>query len=128
MPIRELKQALEENANNENANYFLGSLLVQENRYDEGVPYLERARKLKPDSWAVCFYLGKAELRLRHTAEAVALSRGRSELNPDEGAAHYQLGRALEASGQKAAAARAFKRARELKADELKAIKIPGVQ
>jgi len=54
--VRELKLALKDDANGEDANYFLGSLLVQESRDVEGVPYLERAKELRPDSWAVYFY------------------------------------------------------------------------
>ncbi len=69
--IRELKLVLQDNPNDEDANYFLGGLLVQEDRDAEGIPYLEQAKKLKPDSWAVYFYLGRAKLHLKQTAAAV---------------------------------------------------------
>jgi tetratricopeptide (TPR) repeat protein len=52
--IRELQLAVKDNPGD--ANYFLGGLLVQEGRFAEGVPYLERAKLAKPDSWAVYFY------------------------------------------------------------------------
>jgi tetratricopeptide (TPR) repeat protein len=126
--VKELGSAVKENASNEDASYFLGSLLVQEARYTEGIPFLQHAKELKPDSWAVYFYLGKAELRLEKPTEAVGLLKMAVALNPEGGAAQYQLGRALEAYGEKAAAAQAFSKARELKADELKGITIPGVR
>jgi hypothetical protein len=50
------------------------------------------------------------------------------ELNPDAANAQYQLGRALQADGQKLAASRAFARARDLKAGALDEANIPGVR
>jgi protein O-GlcNAc transferase len=112
--VRELDVVLKENPNDQDASYFLGSLLVQEARYREAIPYLERARKLKPDSWAAFFYLGKAKLRLQHPAEAVALLRRAVTLNPDKASAYALLGQALEACGRETEASRAFRRVREL--------------
>lgn len=126
--VRELKEALKQNHNDEDANYFLGSLLVRENQYAAGIPYLEKAQKLKPDSWAVYFYLGRARLHLHQSAEAVALLRKSVELNPDDANAQYQLGRALQAAGDKQAASLAFARARNLKAGALDEAAIPGVR
>ncbi len=40
--IRELRLALKENLKDEDAGYFLGSLLVRESRYAEGIAYLEK--------------------------------------------------------------------------------------
>jgi tetratricopeptide (TPR) repeat protein len=65
--MRELELALEANPGDGDASYFLGSLLVQESREAEAIPYLERATKLKPDFWAPYYYLGKAKLRLGAT-------------------------------------------------------------
>ena len=87
----------------------------------EGIPYLERAKKVKPDFWAPYFYLGKAKLRLEQPAEAVALLQRAVELNPDEASAYYQLGRALEACGREAEARRALLRVRDLRAAALEA-------
>jgi Flp pilus assembly protein TadD len=50
------------------------------------------------------------------------------DLNPDDANAQYQLGRALQANGQKVAAARAFGRVRDLKAGALNEMAIPGVR
>ncbi len=117
--IRELNIVLRENANNEDANYYLGGLFVQEARYKEAIPYLERARKLKPDSWGTLFYLGKAKLRLDQPAEAATLLQRAVELNPDEASAYYHLGRALRACGRTAEAERAFNRLKDMKSDAL---------
>jgi cytochrome c-type biogenesis protein CcmH/NrfG len=120
--IRELKMVLKTNPDDPDASYFLGGLLVQvEARYKEAIPYLERARKLKPDSWAACFYLGKAKLRLGQPAEAVVLLQRAVELNPDEASAYYQLGRALQACGRQVEARRAIRRVRDLRAAAPKA-------
>jgi superkiller protein 3 len=122
--IRELELALKENAGDGDACYFLGGLLVQEGRYKQGIPYLERARKVKPDFWAPYFYLGKAKLRLEQPADAVVLLQRAVELNPDEASAYYQLGRALEACGRGPEASRALRRVRDLRAAALKAQKL----
>ena len=82
--IRELELALKENSGDEDAAYFLGGLFIQEGRDAEGIPYLERVKKVKPDFWAPYFYLGKAKLRLEQPAEAVVLLQKAVELNPDE--------------------------------------------
>jgi tetratricopeptide (TPR) repeat protein len=56
--IRELELALKENPGDADASYFLGGLLAQNDRYEEDVPYLERARMAKADFWAPEYYLG----------------------------------------------------------------------
>jgi protein O-GlcNAc transferase len=123
--IRELQLAVKENP--ADANYFLGGLLVQEGRFDEGIPYLERAKAAKPDSWAAYFYLGKAKLQLGKPAEAAALLQRSVELNPaDEVSAYYQLGKALEACGRTAEARRALAHVRDLRAAAAEAAKLDG--
>jgi tetratricopeptide (TPR) repeat protein len=121
--IRELEVVLKENPGDADASYFLGGLLVQvEARYKEAIPYLERAKKLKPDFWAPYFYLGKAKLRLEQPVEAAQLLQRAVELNPDEPSAYYQLGRALQACGREEEARRALEQVREKKAAALKAV------
>ncbi len=123
--IRELQLVLKENPNDPDANYFLGGVLVQlESRYGDAIPYLERARKLKPDAWAAYYYLGKAQLKLEHPAEAVVLLERAVELNPDEASAYYQLGQALRICGKAAEAGRALRRFRELRAAETDSVKL----
>jgi tetratricopeptide (TPR) repeat protein len=118
---RELELVLKENPGDADASYFLGGLLVQEGRYAEGIPYLERAKKVKPDFWASYFYLGKAKLRLEHPAEAVVLLQRAVKLCPDEATAYYLLGQALEACGRKSEARQVLSRVRDLRAGALEA-------
>jgi tetratricopeptide (TPR) repeat protein len=119
--IRELGLALKENAGDPDASYFLGGLLVQQGRYTEGIPYLERAKEVKPDFWAPYFYLGKAKLRMERPAEAVVLLQRAVALNPDEASAFFDLSKALQACGREAEARRALLRVRDLRAAALKA-------
>jgi Flp pilus assembly protein TadD len=60
--------------------------------------------------------------------EAITLLRKAVELNPDDANAQYQLGRALQAGGEKVAAAQAFRHVRDLKAGALNEMAIPGVR
>lgn len=123
--IRELQLAVKDSPGD--ANYFLGALLVQEGRFAEGIPYLERARMAKPDSWATYFYLGKAKLRLEQPKEAVVLLQRSVELNPtDEVSAYYQLGKALEACGRQEDARRALAHVRDLRAAAAEAATLDG--
>ncbi len=119
--IRELGLVLKENPGDGDASYFLGALLVQGDRYAEGVPYLERAKTAKPDFWAPYFYLGKAKFQLDRAAEAVAPLQRAVKLSPDEASAWYLLGQALGACGRTAEARQAMQRVRELRAGALEA-------
>jgi len=125
--VRELQLVLKDNPADGDANYFLGGLLVQEGRFAEGIPYLERAKVAKPDFWAPCFYLGKAKLQLEKPAEAVVLLQRAAALNPaDEISVYYQLGKALEACGRRAEARTALARVRDLRAAAAEAATLDG--
>ena len=87
---------------------------MQADRYAEGVPYLEKARKARPDFWAPFFYLGKAKLRLSEPAAAVSLLERAIKLNSGDATAAYLLAQALEDCGRNEEARRAFQRVREL--------------
>jgi len=123
--IRELQLAQKDSPGD--ANYFLGAMLVQEGRFAEGIPYLEQAKKAKPDFWAAYFYLGKAELRMQKPAEAVASLQRAAALNPaDEISVYYQLGKALEACGRGTEARAALARIRDLRAAAAEAATLDG--
>lgn len=62
--IAQLKTALQQDPGSEEANYFLGSLLIRENQYEQGVPYLEKAKQLKPDAYGV-YVSGKGQAASR---------------------------------------------------------------
>jgi tetratricopeptide (TPR) repeat protein len=125
--IRELRLGIKDSQGEEESTYFLGGLLVQEGRFAEAVPYLERARMLRPDSWASYFYLGKAKLRLDKPAETVTLLQRSVALDPsDEASAYYLLGQALQACGREAEARAALARVRDLRAAALQATTLDG--
>ena len=126
--IQQLKLALNEPASQEEANYFLGSLLVRENQCEQGIPYLEEARKLKPDSYGVYLYLGRARLHLGQAADAVALLRKAVQLNPNDANAEFTLARALKINGQESASREAFNRVRILNDHVVNDTTIPGVR
>ncbi len=52
-----LRVAVQDDSQDGSANYYLGALIVQNGRFQEGLYFLERARNLLPDSWATYFYL-----------------------------------------------------------------------
>ncbi|HMC58712.1 MAG TPA: tetratricopeptide repeat protein, partial [Candidatus Solibacter sp.] len=127
--VKELAAAVEEDANDSEALYFLGAALLQEDRTAEAVPHLERARQLNPGFWGNYFYLGKAMMQANQPAQAVPLFEKAAALNSSESATFYQLGRALQATGRPEEARRAMDRVRELKAlgldSETKALRKP---
>jgi len=112
---KELMAAVEQDPNDSEALYFLGGALLQEDRVEESVPYLERALKLKPSFWGNYYYLGKAKFQLNQATQAVPLLEKAAVLNSSESAVFYQLGRALKAVGRTADANRAMQRVQELK-------------
>jgi tetratricopeptide (TPR) repeat protein len=116
---KELELAVRQNANDAEALYFLGGILLQENRVAEAVSHLERARQLNPGFWGNYFYLAKAKFQSKSAAEALPLLEKAAELNPDESAVLYLLGRVLTALGKTGQASQAMQRVRELKALEL---------
>ena len=91
------------------AAYYLGAVLVQEDKNDEAIPILTRSITARPDAWGGYYYLGRAWLQKQQFAKAVPLLEKASRLGPDEQAVWFQLAKAYQANGQpdKAKAARA---------------------
>jgi len=111
---KELRAAVEQDSKDAVAVYFLGGLLVQSERYADGIPFLEQARNLDPDSWATYLYLGKAKLKLHENADAVRYLQQASEMNRDEASVFYLLASALRATGRDEEARVALRRVSEL--------------
>ncbi len=107
---RELRAAIAQDSKDGSALYFLGALLVQSARPPDGVPYLLQAQALLPDSWAIPFYLGKADLSEHHADAAIAFFRQAASMNANEPQVFYLLALALRASGQNAEAKAAMDR------------------
>jgi tetratricopeptide (TPR) repeat protein len=111
---KQLDQAIQADTQDASALYYLGALLVQSARYQEGLPYLQKAQGMTPDAWATYFYMGKAELQLHHTDRAVPLLRRAADMNPDDSGAFYLLARALRSEGRTQDADAAMHRVIEL--------------
>lgn len=105
-----LRHAIRETPLDSEANYFLGALLVQQDRAAEGAALLEIARASRPNFWGTHFYLGRAGLSLRTPAKAVtALEKARA-LNPAEPQIEFQLAKAYTAAQRPADAKAALAR------------------
>jgi cytochrome c-type biogenesis protein CcmH/NrfG len=103
--------------------YFLGALLVQSQRYPDGLSYLEKAQRMTPDSWATYFYMGKAHFQQHDTAAAVRLLRQAVEMNPEDAGSFYLLARALRSEGHAQEADAAMQRVVQLHTSSLDAEK-----
>lgn len=97
---KELLQAIHEDPQDGDAYYYPADMLVQSARYQDGLPYLEKANSLDPDSWATYLFMEKAEFLLGHADTAVTLLRKATVMNPDESGAFYLLARALRCEGR----------------------------
>jgi tetratricopeptide (TPR) repeat protein len=111
--IDAFKAELAVDPNHFDANLYLGDLLREGGRHDEALPYLERARRLRPDNLGARFSLGAVYVALGRTEEALPLLESVAEAAPDHLQTHMQLavaytrlGRAAEAQREKAAVVR----------------------
>jgi tetratricopeptide (TPR) repeat protein len=93
-------------ANHFDANLYLGDLLREGARHDEALPYLERARRLRPDDLAAQFSLGAVYVALGRTEEALPLLEQVEQAAPDHLQTHMQLAVAYHRLGRTADSAR----------------------
>lgn len=111
-----LREAVRETPLDAEANYFLGALLVQQDRSADGLAYLRNAMRARPSFWGSQFYLGRGLLQMGKGAEAVAALERARALRPEEAQIDFQLSKALAAAGRAAesrAALARFRKARE---------------
>ncbi len=110
------RAALTESPSDIEAKYFLGALLVQQNRNEESLSLLTDVRSSRPDLWGTSYYLGKAQLALGKAALALPLLLEAARRATNESPVQYQLARAYQALGRKTEAAQAFASVARLKA------------
>jgi arylsulfatase A-like enzyme/Tfp pilus assembly protein PilF len=84
---------------------------VEDARYEEAVPLLERVLQQAPDMPAANMQFGMAEARLRNYSKALDPLKKAVELQPDNGMGHYELGLALYETGDWKGAAPEFEAA-----------------
>src|SRR5581483_12047284 len=86
---------------------------VEDARYDEAVPLLERVLASEPEMPAANMQYGIAQARLRHFRQAVGPLQKAVKLQPDNGLGRYELGLALFETGDWKGAAPQFEAAVE---------------
>jgi predicted Zn-dependent protease len=123
---KELSLAIRQDREDGEAYYFLGALELQEHKLDAAGAYLETARELLPDSWAVYFYLGRLRQQEAKPAEAVTLLQRAARLNPVESSIYYRLAQALKSAGREAESRAVLQRVKDLKAKDLQRDAIPA--
>jgi Flp pilus assembly protein TadD len=91
---------LESNANDYEANLNLGMLLRRDQKYDEAMPYLERALRVRPGSVAVRYQIatlaqgqGRLDEARKELEQIVKDSPGFVEANVTLATVYYRLGR-----------------------------------
>ena len=84
---------------------------VEDTRYQEAVPLLERVLKDQPDMAVATMQLGIAQAGLKNYAAALAPLQKAVQMLPDSGLGHYQLGLALFETGDWKGAAPQFEAA-----------------
>ena len=77
----------------------LGSLLLQENRVEEAIPYLRRAVEISPNEAEIHEKLGKALLQANQLRKAETELQRAVELAPESARLHYNLGRVYQKEG-----------------------------
>lgn len=109
----ELRAAIGETPLDAEANYFLGAILVQQDRAAEGIAMLEKSLRARPAFWGTHFYLGRGYLALKKPKDAIAALERARVLRPEEAQVDFQLSRAYTAAGQAASARVALERYRK---------------
>jgi arylsulfatase A-like enzyme/Tfp pilus assembly protein PilF len=84
---------------------------VEDARYEQAIPLLERALAAQPDMPVANLQYGLAQARLNHFDKAIEPLRKAVTLQPDNGMGHYELGLALFQTGDWKAAAPEFEAA-----------------
>jgi arylsulfatase A-like enzyme/Flp pilus assembly protein TadD len=98
----------------ETANLMHDALLqVEDGRYEEAIPRLQRVLAQEPQMAVAQMQLGIAYARSKKPAEALPLLRSSVKRQPDSGMAHYELGLALFDTGDLQGAAPEFEFAME---------------
>jgi tetratricopeptide (TPR) repeat protein len=104
----ECRTALQQDASNPEAQYYLGQTLKEENRLDEAASAYQDAIRNDKDMSEAHAGLGLVRLAQGNPAEATASFKQAINLNSGNSTAHYGLGRALLAEGQIDAALKEF--------------------
>lgn len=98
---REFEQELSIDPSNAGAEYVLGELARQNQKWDDAVAHFSRAAKLDPQFAEAFVGLGSALISLKRYADAVEPLQTAVRLDPRNPDAHYQLATAYVRAGRK---------------------------
>ena len=90
---------LRENPSSAELNFTKGDILVNSQKPEQAIPFLERALKLNPNLLAAHHALGRAYAQLGHQSDAIPHLQKALAIDTD-GSLHYQLARAFQSTGQ----------------------------
>ena len=93
---------------------YLGRFYYRRDRFDDGLPLLEKAAEINPGSGEAWLELGKTLHGLKRDSEAIAALERSSAAEARDPEPHYLLFRILESQGQEQAAQRELQRFKEL--------------
>lgn len=110
---REFEAELKVDPSNAGANFVLGELARQEEKWPEAIEYFSKATKLDTSFADAYLGLGRALLGADKAAEAIAPLETAEKLQPDNPVVHFHLATAYRRAGRKADADREFVAHRE---------------
>jgi tetratricopeptide (TPR) repeat protein len=105
---KEFQDELKVDPSNAGAEYVLGELARQDQKWDEAVDHFSRASKLDPAFGDAFLGLGKALISSRKFPEAIPPLQTAVRLEPSNAGAHYNLATAYSRAGRKEEADREF--------------------
>jgi spermidine synthase len=84
LAARSMRQAVELQPSNQDAQLGLGVVLLQQGRFQEAIVHLERALELRPNRWSTHAHLSRALVRAGRVPEAVESLRTAVAINPND--------------------------------------------
>ena len=104
----EFEAELKIDPSNAGAEYVLGELAREEQKWDEAIQHFSRASKLDPSFAGAFLGLGEAFLSVKKYEDAIPPLQVAVKLEPANPATHYNLGTAYSRAGRKAEAEKEF--------------------
>ncbi|HEY2933094.1 MAG TPA: tetratricopeptide repeat protein [Acidobacteriota bacterium] len=108
-----LKELLRGQVDSAELNFLYGDCVLQSQRADEAIPYLEKAVTRNPRLPAAQAALGRAYLQAGKTGEAIPHLKAALKID-DDGSMHYQLSRAYQSLGKMDLARQTLQRYQEI--------------
>ena len=110
------------------ANYLMGSILIDSLHYSQAIPYLREATAIDPRKSEAYFKLGQAYLSRKDANAAMAPLKKAIALDPSDSRAHWLLGRVYMDLNQPGLASKEFQIFRSLQNKQIKSASKSGVQ